>query len=771
MALARGDGMSAPEVAVVLAVYEPDPDALDAQIASLATQRCVTLRLLAVIADGTSGALTTEVAARHGLAVELFLPDARTNSYRSFELGLGAALQAFPQADAFTFSDQDDIWHPDRLARGLAALERPGAALAHSDARVVDAGGRVIAPSLFRLERRKEPRSLRDILIRNCVTGMTLIMPRRIAEAALPFPPQAALFFHHDLWIALVAQALGRIEVIRAPLVDYRQHGANVVGAVTETARAPRFASKAWQRHWGGTYYVAAYLAKALYLRMTELAEGAGQEVDRRRLRALAPYLSEKGLGFAHLLDAVRLTLAGYPGLGWHSAMFAFVRMGRATLAARSALLGGYLPALAAFDRAAFSVAPGVEPQAVRTPAAVAATPVPTAANSFRDPRLTRRFQVRIDPNLSGGIAILVPSLNPSEVFAGIATALDIGMGLAARGHRVSFIATDLPIANPSASRSFVLSRGTGGDENVTLVCAARGDTATLAPDASLLATAWWTAHVAADMVADFALPEDGFLYLVQDYEPGFYPWGREHAGALASYDLGATPVFNTTTLRDHVLAEGHFPDADTRLTFHPSIDIGRYAGLKRTVRLKRRLAFYGRPEVARNLFETGVAALDRFLGGAGLAPQDIELVSVGLKHDDIGFANGHVLKSLGKIPWDDYPGFLAETDIGLSLMLSPHPSHPPIEMAAAGARVVTNGFGAKDLSVLSPAIRSVPPTELAIAAALHEAWGEPPPGMRDRLIDLTRLGCPLDDLVSRLAVRLDKAAGAEVVKARRRHA
>ena len=55
--------------------------------------------------------------------------------------------------------------------------------------------------------------------------------------------------------------------------------------------------------------------------------------------------------------------------------------------------------------------------------------------------------------------------------------------------------------------------------------------------------------------------------------------------------------------------------------------------------------------------------------------------------------------------------------------MVSPHPSYPPLEMAAFGARVVTNGFGDKDLSGFSPLIESVRlPTIDALAQALVRA-------------------------------------------------
>ncbi|MBP7967934.1 MAG: hypothetical protein KAZ24_00570, partial [Brachymonas sp.] len=60
-------------------------------------------------------------------------------------------------------------------------------------------------------------------------------------------------------------------------------------------------------------------------------------------------------------------------------------------------------------------------------------------------------------------------------------------------------------------------------------------------------------------------------------------------------------------------------------------------------------------------------------------------------------------------------------TAVGLSLMVSPHPSYPPLEMAAFGARVVTNGFANKDLSTVSPSlVTAQPPNPDGFAKALQ---------------------------------------------------
>ena len=85
----------------------------------------------------------------------------------------------------------------------------------------------------------------------------------------------------------------------------------------------------------------------------------------------------------------------------------------------------------------------------------------------------------------------------------------------------------------------------------------------------------------------------------------------------------------------------------------------------------------------------------------------------------------------------------MRESDILLSLMLSPHPSYPPLEMAACGGLVVTTTFANKSASALaamSPNIIGVAATiedvaaGLAAAAARLDDW---PARLRGAAIDL----------------------------------
>jgi hypothetical protein len=65
-------------------------------------------------------------------------------------------------------------------------------------------------------------------------------------------------------------------------------------------------------------------------------------------------------------------------------------------------------------------------------------------------------------------------------------------------------------------------------------------------------------------------------------------------------------------------------------------------------------------------------------------------------------------MRALGKLDLASYGEILRSSAIGVSLMVSPHPSYPPLEMAELGMLVLTNRFGAKDLSTWHTNITSL---------------------------------------------------------------
>ena len=311
---------------------------------------------------------------------------------------------------------------------------------------------------------------------------------------------------------------------------------------------------------------------------------------------------------------------------------------------------------------------------------------------------------------------LLLPGISERHVFGGIATALEFLEGFAPLYANLRIIVTDE--ASLAASETKRLSGWSivtvaEADQGGRLVVPAQGrDPLPVGEQDVFIATSWWTAHLAREVVAaqrrhfSQALPR--FLYLIQDFEPGFYPWSARYLLAQRTYTARDTyvPVFNTSLLRDFLVAQGLAAPDD--LAFEPVLNAGVKQALERdqTPR-ERQVLVYGRPTVERNAFPLLVMALRELV--AQHDASGWSFVSVGEQHAPVDLGQGLQLRALGKLSIEDYGRELKRSAAGLSLMVSPHPSYPPLEMAAAGLWVVTNHYGQKDLSQWAENLHSVP--------------------------------------------------------------
>jgi len=80
------------------------------------------------------------------------------------------------------------------------------------------------------LERIQKGSLTNGLLCGSIVTGATMAFRGGFRELVLPIPENLALI--HDGWIALLISAVARISVVREPLVKYRQHTAQQIGAL-----------------------------------------------------------------------------------------------------------------------------------------------------------------------------------------------------------------------------------------------------------------------------------------------------------------------------------------------------------------------------------------------------------------------------------------------------------------------------------------------------------------------------------------------------------
>lgn len=148
---------------------------------------------------------------------------------KNFEKAIAAS-----SGDLIAISDQDDLWAEDKLERQLAALRRHDADLVFHDSRIVSSDleprgrlwdGRIgsFDPSASRTP----TETFAELTYRNVVQGATMLFRADCREDVLPIPEQ----WQYDHYVALVVAATGRLHAIDEPLLRYRQHSEQDIGA------------------------------------------------------------------------------------------------------------------------------------------------------------------------------------------------------------------------------------------------------------------------------------------------------------------------------------------------------------------------------------------------------------------------------------------------------------------------------------------------------------------------------------------------------------
>lgn len=135
-------------------------------------------------------------------------------------------------ADYFAFCDQDDLWEPDKLeiavSRLAGATPDTPALFCSRTLTMSEVGEAVGSSPLFA----RKP-SFENALVQSLAGGNTMVL-NRSAQSTMERASRRSGFVSHDWWAyLLVSGAGGDVFYCARPLVRYRQHGLNLVGANT----------------------------------------------------------------------------------------------------------------------------------------------------------------------------------------------------------------------------------------------------------------------------------------------------------------------------------------------------------------------------------------------------------------------------------------------------------------------------------------------------------------------------------------------------------
>jgi hypothetical protein len=321
---------------------------------------------------------------------------------------------------------------------------------------------------------------------------------------------------------------------------------------------------------------------------------------------------------------------------------------------------------------------------------------------------------------------VLLPTLNPDITFGGYHCAIELIKALVRRGHTVAIICCD----ERSNMEYFQYCKGEesfgSGAENVRLVN--RIDLSSpieVGVNDRFIAYSCWEAHLAHGLAS--LTNEPRFASLVQEYEPAFHDYGSEHAIVSAAYDLPHFPIFNSDALR-YFFEQAKFgifgkrqsegvPEYIVIEHVRARVKAPTREGMARNGR-PRRLVMYARPEqhAARNLFPLGILGLSRAIE-RGVLAESWEMLGIGALSagQKVQLPHGYEFVLKPKMPVEQYAQFIADTDVGISLMYAPHPGLVSFELAEAGVRVVTNTFAGRSSKYLGSISENLIPCEPTI--------------------------------------------------------
>lgn len=197
------------------------------------------------------------VALLHGLGdrrISVVVNRERLGHVRNFQAAASRAT-----GDIVFFSDQDDRWAPDKVARTLAIFDaEPRALMVHHALRLIDETGQPLGRTISPIATGLQPPAafLARQLRRGQTYGCASAVRREALPVLLPFP---ASVYAHDHWMAISMAVCGGLFMSDAQLIDYRQHAHNL------SPKKPAALSKQLRWRWASLLQIADARARAAH--------------------------------------------------------------------------------------------------------------------------------------------------------------------------------------------------------------------------------------------------------------------------------------------------------------------------------------------------------------------------------------------------------------------------------------------------------------------------------------------------------------------------
>jgi glycosyltransferase involved in cell wall biosynthesis len=218
-----------PKISVVLTSFN-GMQFIEEQLNSIIAQSIKPNEIIVCDDGSTDGTIQLLKKFEANNQIKLILNNTNLGILANFKLGASLANSN----NYIAFSDQDDIWLPNKLAANLEAIlqleTKPSNSatpcLVYSDLTFINEKGATLNNSFYnQMGLDKFEHCFDTALFGSLLLGCTIFINAPMRTEFLSTPDST--FFYHDAWLSLLGFSIGKIYFINTPLVKYRLHNNN----------------------------------------------------------------------------------------------------------------------------------------------------------------------------------------------------------------------------------------------------------------------------------------------------------------------------------------------------------------------------------------------------------------------------------------------------------------------------------------------------------------------------------------------------------------
>lgn len=224
-------------ISVVMATYNGG-QYLAAQIDSILSQTLAPFELV-IVDDGSTDNTLAIIRQYQEKHAHLFLYENEENLgyIKNFEKGMQLAT-----GDLIALSDQDDVWHTEKLATLISNMGT--SEIVYSDSELIDESGKLLGKKMSEIRNMVSYDDCLMYAVGAWAPGHAMLFRKELVARCLPFPSQVT----HDFWLGFVASCRGTVQFLPQSLVYYRQHDSNAIGANTHADRPLQLKPSLWEK-------------------------------------------------------------------------------------------------------------------------------------------------------------------------------------------------------------------------------------------------------------------------------------------------------------------------------------------------------------------------------------------------------------------------------------------------------------------------------------------------------------------------------------------